>query len=71
MIEILIRCAWCDRDMGEKEPLDDDSMTPGICQECYQRQFPDVPKSNALRLKFRAVKCFLNGLVPWNFRIIA
>jgi len=29
-----IQCAWCGKDLGEKEPLDDGRVTHGICQEC-------------------------------------
>ena len=34
VISILVQCAWCQKDMGEKEPLDDLSITHGICPEC-------------------------------------
>ena len=27
-------CAWCDRKMGEKEPLEDKRVTSGMCPEC-------------------------------------
>jgi len=27
-------CAWCGKDMGEKEPLEDQSATYGCCPEC-------------------------------------
>jgi len=27
-------CAWCDKKMGEKEPMEDRSETHGICDEC-------------------------------------
>jgi transcription initiation factor TFIIIB Brf1 subunit/transcription initiation factor TFIIB len=27
-------CAWCDADLGEREPLDDPSITHGICADC-------------------------------------
>ncbi len=33
---MLIRCAWCKTDMGEKEPLEDSGVTHGICDECLQ-----------------------------------
>jgi hypothetical protein len=28
------RCAWCGWDMGSKEPLNDDSITHGLCLPC-------------------------------------
>ena len=27
-------CAWCGKLLGYKEPLDDNSTTHGICEEC-------------------------------------
>lgn len=27
-------CAWCKKDMGETEPLDDPTVTHGICGPC-------------------------------------
>lgn len=31
-------CAWCNKPMGEKAPLDDDSITHGMCQECHDKE---------------------------------
>ncbi len=31
------KCAWCDKDMGDKPPYEDDGVTHGICQECYKK----------------------------------
>ncbi len=39
-------CAWCGKDMGEKEPLDDPSVTHGICQECYHKQRSEPAKED-------------------------
>jgi len=36
---MLIQCAWCNRDLGEKEPLKDKSTTHTICQECSDKYF--------------------------------
>ncbi len=38
-----IVCAWCPdgsptKDMGESEPLDDDSVSHGICASCLEKQ---------------------------------
>ena len=30
-------CAWCKKDMGEKPPLEDKSITHGICPECLRK----------------------------------
>lgn len=29
-----IICAWCRQVIGEKEPLEDDTVTHGICADC-------------------------------------
>ena len=34
-------CAWCKKDLGEKEPLKDKSITHGICPECEAKYFPE------------------------------
>lgn len=31
---MIIVCGWCGKDMGEKEPKDDPSVTHGICDLC-------------------------------------
>ena len=28
------RCSWCQKILGEKEPLEDKSYTDGCCDEC-------------------------------------
>lgn len=33
-----VACAWCKRDMGYKEPLDDPSISHGMCDECRHKQ---------------------------------
>ena len=30
-------CAWCGKAMGEREPMEDKSITHGICPECYEK----------------------------------
>jgi hypothetical protein len=37
---LVIKCAWCGKYMGEKEPYDDKSVTHGICPECRAKYFP-------------------------------
>lgn len=29
-------CAWCNGDMGEKEPLEDPRISHGCCDECLK-----------------------------------
>lgn len=31
------RCAWCGRDMGSKEPLNDAHTTHGVCPPCSEK----------------------------------
>lgn len=31
------RCSWCQTVYGEKEPLDDNRETHGVCDECHAR----------------------------------
>lgn len=31
-------CAWCEKYMGSKEPLQDPSVSHGICSACARRQ---------------------------------
>jgi len=33
---VKIKCGWCDKDMGEKPPFDNDQVSHGICPECYE-----------------------------------
>lgn len=40
-----IVCAWCQKDMGEKEPLEDTAITHSICDACQQKQINDIAKS--------------------------
>ena len=31
-------CAWCERFLGIKEPVENPTVTHGICQPCFARQ---------------------------------
>jgi hypothetical protein len=35
-------CSWCKKVIGEKEPLDDKSITHSICPECIKKEVPEV-----------------------------
>lgn len=37
-----IECAWCGKDMGEKEPLVEPGPTHGICDDCLLHNFPHL-----------------------------
>jgi len=39
-----IVCAWCKKDMGEKPPYEDKSVTHSICPECKAKHFPGEEK---------------------------
>ena len=32
-----IICAWCKKDLGEKEPLADNRITHSVCEKCKQK----------------------------------
>lgn len=36
---MIIRCAWCGRMLGEKEPRGDRRVSHTICAECERREF--------------------------------
>jgi len=40
LLPLVIKCAWCGKCMGEKEPYEDKSVTHGICPECRAKYFP-------------------------------
>jgi len=40
-----IICAWCQKDLGEKEPLEDTAITHSICDACQQKQIEEIAKS--------------------------
>ena len=42
-----IICAWCGKSMGQKEPLDDDSVTHGICDQCRERLEREIDEMGA------------------------
>ncbi|KKN86855.1 hypothetical protein LCGC14_0264140 [marine sediment metagenome] len=37
-------CAWCNKDMGVKEPLDNKGETHGICPPCKEKFTKGVRK---------------------------
>lgn len=39
VLKIIIKCAWCGKDMGEKPPLEDKSATHSICEGCREKYF--------------------------------
>ena len=35
-------CAWCNADMGDREPLNDQRETHGICLSCFKKQRKEI-----------------------------
>ena len=46
-------CSWCQKIMGEKEPLDDRQVTHGICPEC---QVEIAEEARAVHEQMRALR---------------
>lgn len=57
-----ILCAWCGKDLGTKEPLEDTRTSHGICPECHRDlQMPpfggaEIPKPKQVNKKCMEVK---------------
>lgn len=40
-----VTCAWCRKDLPDKEPFDDERVSHGICDDCRrQLGIPDPPQ---------------------------
>ena len=39
---MLIVCAWCKKEIGQKEPVDDSSETHGMCLSCEEAFEMDI-----------------------------
>jgi len=44
-----VLCAWCEKEMGKKEPLWDTSTTHGICPKCLKELKEELGKSGSRR----------------------
>ncbi|MDP3880175.1 MAG: hypothetical protein Q8Q07_07735 [Dehalococcoidales bacterium] len=53
LLPLVIKCAWCGRYLGEKEPYEDKSVTHGICPECLAKYFPK--KDGLLPQTYRSI----------------
>lgn len=47
MIPILIRCGWCGKDMGKKQPMEDESITHGICEDCLAELMQELEQEES------------------------
>lgn len=41
---MFIQCCYCQKDMGEKEPLEDHSTSHGICDDCFKEELEKLDK---------------------------
>jgi hypothetical protein len=46
---MLIICSWCKEFLGEKEPIDDISISHSICENCYGKVIDEVKKLSGER----------------------
>lgn len=46
-----IVCAWCGKDMGEKPPYEDKSVTHSICPECKAKYFPEYEEEGSMMVE--------------------
>ena len=49
-----VQCAGCEKDMGEKPPYDDPSITHGICDECLPKALKSACKPAVASPEFRS-----------------
>lgn len=54
LLPLVIKCAWCGKYLGEKEPYEDKSVTHGICPECREKYFPKK-KENLSPQTYRSI----------------
>lgn len=56
-----ITCSWCKRDMGYKAPIDDNSVSHGMCPECLKRQQAEVEEYFAVNPLGQEARCGNTG----------
>ena len=49
---MIIECAWCDRKMGEKEPLSDKRVSHGICKKCSKKVLKESEEKKIIRCPY-------------------
>jgi hypothetical protein len=42
-----IICCKCHRDLGEKEPLEDESITSPFCMKCFKEELAEIDREAA------------------------
>ena len=53
---MIIKCAWCGKDMGEKPPYEDKSVTHSICEECLKKELQKLPATQLRDIKITPSK---------------
>ncbi len=43
MSVLKVICAWCGKDMGEKDGQGTEGSTGSFCEECWAKRVPDKP----------------------------
>jgi len=51
-------CAWCGKNLKEKWPYDDDSITHTICEECAAREEEDLIKEEEKKKNEKEIEIF-------------
>lgn len=46
-----IVCAWCQKDLGEKEPLEDKNVTHGICVDCLIKANQEIEELHTIHTR--------------------
>ena len=47
-------CAWCGKDMGEKDGKGVEGVSHGICEDCVNKYFPEITIPEPRAFKVRA-----------------
>ena len=56
-----ILCSWCGKQLGEKEPLDDQSDTHGKCPECLEKERRKSRRSKSVKRQEPLLMCWSGG----------
>ncbi len=59
---MVVKCAWCEKDMGEKAPLADRRISHGQCPECQRKMEIEFASSEREKKYFDQI--FLNEAFP-------
>ena len=51
MIKLKVVCAWCGKDIGEKDGQGQEGISHGMCDECYVKWREENPKPSPFSVK--------------------